>query len=39
MKTIAIDAMGGENAPKAIVDAVLKVKTEIKGYKICFIRG
>lgn len=30
MKTIAIDAMGGENAPQAIVDAVLKVKQEIK---------
>ena len=29
MKTIAIDAMGGENAPKAIVDAVLKAKPKI----------
>ena len=30
MKTIAIDAMGGENAPKAIIDAVLKVKPKLK---------
>lgn len=29
MKKIAIDAMGGENAPQAIVDAVLKVKPEL----------
>lgn len=29
MKTIAIDAMGGENAPDAIVEAVLKVKPEL----------
>lgn len=29
MKRIAIDAMGGENAPKAIVDAVLKAKAEL----------
>ena len=29
MKVIAIDAMGGENAPKAVVDAVLKVKPEL----------
>ena len=33
MKTIAIDAMGGENAPKAIVDAVLKAKTKLKDTK------
>lgn len=29
MRTIAIDAMGGENAPEAIVKAVLKAKTEL----------
>ncbi|RVU71639.1 MULTISPECIES: phosphate acyltransferase PlsX [Lactobacillus] len=29
MKRIAIDAMGGENAPKAIVDGVLKVRAEL----------
>lgn len=29
MRKIAIDAMGGENAPQAIVDAVLKVKPEL----------
>lgn len=33
MKTIAIDAMGGENAPKAIVDAVLKAKPKLKNTK------
>lgn len=33
MKTIAIDAMGGENAPKAIVDAVLKAKPKLKDIK------
>ena len=33
MKTIAIDAMGGENAPKAIVDAVLKVKPKLRDTK------
>lgn len=33
MKTIAIDAMGGENAPKAIVDAVLKAKPQLKDTK------
>lgn len=33
MKTIAIDAMGGENAPKAIVDAVLKAKPKLKDTK------
>ena len=33
MKTIAIDAMGGENAPKAIVDAVLKAKSKLKDTK------
>lgn len=34
MRTIAIDAMGGENAPKAIVDAVLKVKPELPETKM-----
>lgn len=29
MKVIAIDAMGGENAPQAIVEAVLRVKKEL----------
>ena len=33
MKIIAIDAMGGENAPKAIVDAVLKAKPKLKDTK------
>ena len=33
MKTSAIDAMGGENAPKAIVDAVLKAKPKLKDTK------
>lgn len=33
MKTIAIDAMGGENAPKDIVDAVLKAKPKLKDTK------
>ncbi len=33
MKTIAIDAMGGENAPKAIVDAVLKAKPKLRDTK------
>ena len=33
MKTIAFDAMGGENAPKAIVDAVLKAKPKLKDTK------
>lgn len=33
MKTIAIDAMGGENAPKAIIDAVLKAKPKLKDTK------
>ena len=33
MKTIAIDAMGVENAPKAIVDAVLKAKPKLKDTK------
>ena len=33
MKTIAIDAMGGENAPKAIVDPVLKAKPKLKDTK------
>lgn len=30
MKKIAVDAMGGENAPQAVVDAVLKIKPELK---------
>lgn len=29
MRTIAVDAMGGENAPKAIVQAVLQAKEEL----------
>lgn len=29
MKKIAIDAMGGENAPQAIVDAIIKVREEL----------
>ena len=29
MRTIAIDAMGGENAPEAIIQAVLQVKNEL----------
>lgn len=29
MRTIAVDAMGGENAPKAIVQAVLQAKAEL----------
>lgn len=33
MKKIAIDAMGGENAPQAIIDAVLKVKPKLKDTK------
>ena len=33
MKTIAIDAMGGENDPKALVDAVLKAKPKLKDTK------
>jgi len=33
MRTIAIDAMGGENAPDAIVQAVLQAKTELKETK------
>lgn len=33
MKTIAIDAMGGENAPKAIIDAVNKAKRELTNTK------
>ncbi len=33
MRTIAIDAMGGENAPEAIVQAVLQAKTELKETK------
>lgn len=28
MKTIAIDAMGGENAPQAVVDAIVKLRKE-----------
>ncbi|QNQ83867.1 phosphate acyltransferase PlsX [Lactobacillus sp. PV037] len=30
MKRIAIDAMGGENAPQAIIEAVLRAKKELK---------
>lgn len=33
MKKIAIDAMGGENAPKAVIDAVLKVRDELPDTK------
>lgn len=33
MRTIAIDAMGGENAPGAIVKAVLKAKGEMPDTK------
>lgn len=33
MRTIAIDAMGGEHAPKAITDAVLHAKPELKQTK------
>lgn len=33
MRTIAIDAMGGEKAPEAIVQAVLQAKTELKETK------
>lgn len=33
MRTIAIDAMGGENAPQAIVQAVLQAKAELKETK------
>lgn len=33
MRTIAIDAMGGENAPEAIAQAVLQAKTELKETK------
>lgn len=33
MKKIAIDAMGGENAPKAVIDAVLKVREELPDTK------
>ncbi len=33
MRTIAIDAMGGEHAPKAIIDAVLHAKPELKQTK------
>lgn len=33
MKTIAIDAMGGENAPKAIIDAVNRAKKELTDTK------
>lgn len=29
MRTIAVDAMGGENAPKAIIQAVLQAKAEL----------
>lgn len=33
MRTIAIDAMGGENAPEAIIEAVLKAKGEMPDTK------
>lgn len=33
MRTIAIDAMGGENAPQAIVQAVLQAKAELRETK------
>lgn len=33
MKRIAIDAMGGENAPKAIIDAIIKVRPEMPDTK------
>lgn len=33
MKKIAVDAMGGENAPEAIVEAVLKAKPEMSNTK------
>ena len=33
MKKIAIDAMGGENAPGAIIDAIIKVKEELPDTK------
>ncbi|MBD5431755.1 MAG: phosphate acyltransferase PlsX [Lactobacillus sp.] len=33
MKRIAIDAMGGENAPKAIIDGILRAKNELPNTK------
>lgn len=33
MKKIAIDAMGGENAPEAIIEAITKVKKELPNTK------
>jgi glycerol-3-phosphate acyltransferase PlsX len=36
MKTIAIDAMGGEHAPQAIVDAMLKVQPKLPDTKFIF---
>ncbi len=36
MKTIAIDAMGGEHAPQAIVDAVIKVQPQMPDTKFIF---
>ena len=36
MRKIAIDAMGGENAPEAIVEAVLKAKPELSEDKFIF---
>ena len=36
MRKIAIDAMGGENAPEAIVEAVLKAKPELPEDKFIF---
>lgn len=37
MRTIAIDAMGGENAPEAIVKAVLKAKGEMPDTKFYYL--
>ena len=37
MRTIAIDAMGGENAPEAIVKAVLKAKNEMPETKFLLL--
>lgn len=36
MKTIAIDAMGGEHAPQAIVDAVIRVQPQLPDTKFIF---
>lgn len=37
MRTIAIDAMGGENAPDAIVKAVLQAKTGMPETKFYYL--